>query len=48
MQDDMKKKAYEKTISTYVTRVCESLHRDCGEKPHTMKVDDKSTLADTY
>ena len=31
-----------------MTKICDSLHRECGEKPHSSKIDDKSSLAENY
>jgi hypothetical protein len=29
-------------------KIADGLHRECGEKPHSMKVEDKNSLAENY
>lgn len=29
-------------------RISEGLHKECGEKPHSIRIDDSSALAETY
>lgn len=38
IQKDMKFKSTESSLADYFTRISDGLHRDCGERPHSMRL----------
>lgn len=41
MQQDLKRKAYEKTLGHYFLKISEGLHKECGERPHAFRLDNE-------
>lgn len=41
-------KASENTIAIYFNRISEALHRECGERPYTNKMNEESNLGDLF
>ena len=41
-------KATEKTIATYLQKIADSLHRECGEKPFNNSLTEPSPLNELY
>ncbi len=48
MQQDLKHKAYEKTVGDYLNKVAEGIHKDCGERPHALRLEDLENGSEAY
>ena len=41
IQKDVKYRATEETLSGYLNQISEGLHKDCGDRPHHLRVKDE-------
>jgi len=48
LHTDIKKKAYERTVGEYFKKISESLHKECGERPVSYKIEEHNFLADHF
>lgn len=48
MKADLKRKSNERTLGHYFLKIADGLPRDCGERPHLIKINEQSALADNY
>jgi hypothetical protein len=44
MQGEMKRKANEKTLGHYLQKISEGLYKECGERPHAIRLDNESNF----
>ena len=42
VQSDIKKRATESWLTEYFERISEGLHKDWGERPHTLRLNDEA------
>lgn len=41
-------KSNERTLSQYVQRISQAVHKDCGERPHKFKLDDPAFMTNEF
>lgn len=44
MQNEILKKANEKTVGHYFQKISEGLYKECGERPHSFRLDNESNF----
>jgi hypothetical protein len=44
IQSDLLKKANEKTVGHYFLKISEGLYKECGERPHSFRLDNENNF----
>ena len=48
IQQDLKHKSYERTLGDYLSTVAEGIHKECGERPHGLRLEDLEKGSEIY